>query len=58
MKTDFTKTIFPFLESISPYRPDFPEAFAALDEWQRDATARRGRWTLRAIALAKSPIEW
>ena len=38
-------------ESLAAYRPDFPEAFAALDEWQRDATARRGRW-----ALAQTPL--
>lgn len=42
----------PRLESLSPYRPDFPEAFAALDEWQRDATARRGRWTLAQTPLS------
>lgn len=42
----------PILESLAPYRPDFPEAFAALDEWQRDATARRGRWTLAQTPLS------
>lgn len=33
-----------FYTSLSIYRPDFPEAFAALDEWQRDAAARRARF--------------
>ena len=44
--------LMPSVESISAYRPDFPEAFAALDEWQRDATARRGRWTLAQTPLS------
>lgn len=37
--------------ALFTYRPDFPEAFAALDEWQRDAAARRARW-----ALEKTPL--
>lgn len=32
------------LTSLIPYRPDFPEAFAALEEWQHDAAARRDRF--------------
>lgn len=40
------------LISLDPYRPDFPEAFAALDEWQRDAVARRTRWTLEQTPLS------
>lgn len=40
------------LTSFIPYRPDFPEAFAALDEWQRDAAARRARWTLEQTPLS------
>lgn len=31
------------IEILAPYRPDFPGAFCALEEWQRDATARRAR---------------
>ena len=41
-----SSNFMPYPENLAAYRPDFPEAFAALDEWQRDATARRGRWTL------------
>lgn len=33
-----------FSALLSDYHPDFPEAFAALDEWQRDALARRERF--------------
>ncbi len=36
---------------LAPYRPDFPEAFAALDEWQRDAAARRAR-----LGQAQAPL--
>jgi hypothetical protein len=32
------------IDTLSVYRPDFPEAFAALDEWRKDATARRNRF--------------
>lgn len=32
------------IASLEPYRADFPETFAALDEWQRDATTRRTRF--------------
>lgn len=32
------------LISLVPYRHDFPEAIAALEEWQRDAAARRVRF--------------
>lgn len=28
---------------LTDYRPDFPEAFAALDEWQSDAAVRHTR---------------
>ena len=45
VKTDFSTL-------LSDYRPDFPEAFAALDEWQRDAAARRARWTLEQTPLS------
>lgn len=38
--------------SFFTYRPDFPEAIAALDEWQRDAVARRARWTLEQTPLS------
>jgi hypothetical protein len=44
-KTDFS--IF-----IPDYRSDFPEAVAALDEWQRDAAVRRTRWTLTQTPLS------
>lgn len=40
------------LISLDPYRPDFPEAIAALEEWQRDAVARRARWTLEQAPLS------
>jgi hypothetical protein len=40
------------LASLTPYHPDFPEAFAALDEWQRDVAARRARWTLTQTPLS------
>lgn len=39
-------------DSFTPYRPDFPEAFSALDEWLRDAAARRARWTLAQTPLS------
>ena len=39
-------------DTLTPYRPDFPEAFSALDEWQRDAVARRARWTLEQTPLS------
>lgn len=39
-------------EPLFSYRPDFPEAIAALDEWQRDAAARRARWTLEQTPLS------
>lgn len=42
----------PSLSSFDPYHADFPEAFAALDEWQRDAAARRARWTLAQTPLS------
>lgn len=35
----------PAMHTLAPYRCAFPEAFATLDEWQRDAQARRARWT-------------
>lgn len=38
-------------DTLAPYRPDFPEAFAALDEWQRDAAARRAR-----LSRAQTPL--
>ena len=31
-------------DHFTPYQPDFPEAIAALEEWQRDAAARRARF--------------
>lgn len=31
------------MDTLTPYRSDFPESFTALDEWQRDAAARRAR---------------
>lgn len=34
-----------FFTFIALRQFDFPETFAALDEWQRDATARRARFT-------------
>ncbi len=34
-----------FSEFLSNYHIDFPEAISALDEWQRDAAARRARCT-------------
>lgn len=40
------------VEFLDPYRTDFPEAFAALDEWWRDADARRARWTLAQTPLS------
>lgn len=40
------------LVSVTPYRTDFPEAITALDEWQRDAVARRARWTLEQTPLS------
>lgn len=40
------------LVSLTPYRTDFPEAIAVLDEWQRDAVARRARWTLEQTPLS------
>ncbi len=40
------------LASLTPYHPDFPEAFAALDEWQRDVAVRRARWTLTQTPLS------
>jgi hypothetical protein len=42
------------VNTLTPYRPDFPEAFAALDEWQRDAAVRRTRWTLVQTPLSIS----
>lgn len=45
IKTDFST-------HFSDYRPDFPEAIAALDEWRRDAVARRARWTLEQTPLS------
>jgi hypothetical protein len=44
-KTDFSA-------HLCGFRPDFPEAFATLDEWQRDAAARRARWTLAQTPLS------
>lgn len=38
--------------NIRNFHADFPEAFAALDEWQRDADARRARWTLAQTPLS------
>jgi len=40
------------IDALTPYHPDFPEAFAALDEWQRDAAVRRARWTLEQTPLS------
>lgn len=40
------------IDIISQYRPDFPEAIAALEEWQRDAVNRRARWTLEQTPLS------
>lgn len=37
---------------LTPYLSDFPEGIAALDEWQRDAAARRARWTLEQTPLS------
>ena len=39
------------LATLTPYRHDFPEALAALDEWQRDAVARRAR-----LAQEQAPL--
>lgn len=36
---------------LESYRPDFPEVFAELDEWDRDVTARRAR-----LSLAQTPL--
>lgn len=41
-----------FFDALITYRPDFPEAITALDEWQRDAAARRARWTLAQAPLS------
>lgn len=40
------------LASLCAYRPDFPDAFAALDDWLRDAATRRARWTLQQAPLS------
>lgn len=40
------------ISSLTPYRPDFPEAFAALDEWQRDAVTRCARCTRAHVPLS------
>lgn len=40
------------LISPDPYRPNFPEAFAALDEWQSDAAARRARLSREQTPLS------
>lgn len=40
------------IESLLPYRSDFPEAVAALDAWQRDAATRRARLTLAQMPLS------
>lgn len=40
------------IEIITQYRLDFPEAIAAQEEWQRDAAARRARWTLEQTPLS------
>lgn len=41
-----------FFTLLSNYRHDFPEAFNKLDEWRRDALARRARWTLKQTPLS------
>ncbi len=38
--------------ALAPYRSDFPESIAALDEWQRDAAARRARCTQQHAVLS------
>lgn len=38
--------------ALSPYRTDFPEAFSALEEWQRDAAARRARLSREQTPLS------
>lgn len=40
------------LASLMPYRADFPDAFAALEEAQRDAQTRRARLTLANTPLS------
>ncbi|MCW2313542.1 dynamin family protein [Rhodoferax antarcticus] len=37
---------------LNSHRLDFPEAFAALEEWQRDATARRARFAQKQPPLS------
>lgn len=39
-------------DTLTAYYSDFPAAFAALAEWQRDAAARRARWTLAQTPLS------
>jgi tRNA U34 5-carboxymethylaminomethyl modifying GTPase MnmE/TrmE len=39
------------LDFLAGYRAEFPEAIAALDEWQRDAQARRAR-----LSRAETPL--
>ncbi|CBL44889.1 Hypothetical protein HDN1F_13060 [gamma proteobacterium HdN1] len=39
-------------DTLTSYRPDFPEAFAALDEWQRDAEVRCARLSQEQIPLS------
>lgn len=41
-----------YLTPLAPYRVDFPEALAQLDEWQRDAAIRRARLTLAEAPLS------
>jgi len=41
-----------YLAPLAPYRADFPEAMAQLDEWQRDAAMRRARLTLAEAPLS------
>jgi len=38
--------------TLRTYPPDFPEAFAALDEWQRDAAVRRARFAQEQLPLS------
>lgn len=40
------------VNALTLYRPDFPEAFSALDDWQRDATARRERFAQQQPSLS------
>ncbi len=40
------------LDSLSPWRKDFPETLAQLEEWQRDAAERRKRLRQESLLLS------